>query len=123
MLLAKAAEDAATLRLLVEHEQAADSALGFHAQQAVEKSLKAVLSSLGVAYARRHDLDYLAELLAETRAELPLSADQIVWLTPWAAVLRYDIPVATEPLDRERAIHTVRVIYEWAEQLITQPDP
>ncbi|HAB51510.1 MAG TPA: DNA-binding protein, partial [Ignavibacteriales bacterium] len=38
---------------------------GFHAQQTVEKLLKAWLSSLGVKYERTHDLQNLFSLLRD----------------------------------------------------------
>lgn len=45
---AKAAGDAAALRELVDKEHVPDSAVGFFAQQAAEKALKAVLARRGV---------------------------------------------------------------------------
>ena len=38
---------------------------GFHAQQAVEKALKAWVSFIGVEYPRIHDLEELLKLLEE----------------------------------------------------------
>lgn len=117
VLLAKAGEDERTLTLLAGHHEADDAAIGFHAQQAVEKSLKAVLSARDIRYAWRHDLDYLADLVEDAGAELPAPRDDIVWLTPWAAEFRYEMPHADEPLDRERAIRTVALMRTWAQRL------
>jgi hypothetical protein len=37
----------------------------FHAQQAVEKAIKGLLTSLGIGFPKRHDLNLLNELLPE----------------------------------------------------------
>ena len=50
-LLAKAADDEAVVRALIDDESVTESIVGFHAQQAVEKSLKAVLASRGCEFA------------------------------------------------------------------------
>jgi len=41
------------------------AALGFHAQQAVEKFLKAVLSASSVHYPRTHDITVLLDIIEE----------------------------------------------------------
>lgn|GEM_PF-220556 len=64
--------------------------LGFHAQQAVEKALKAVLSGAGQAYPRTHNLVMLLELLRTVEIEAPPDADSFAHLTPYGVVLRYE---------------------------------
>jgi HEPN domain-containing protein len=46
----------------------ADAILGFHAQPAVEKSLKAVLASRAIEFPYTHDLDGLLELCETKRS-------------------------------------------------------
>jgi HEPN domain-containing protein len=58
-LIAKAAGDEAGLRALAENYDVPDHAVGFLAQQAVEKALKAVLLVRGVPFERKHDIEYL----------------------------------------------------------------
>jgi HEPN domain-containing protein len=63
--------------------------IGFHAQQAVEKLLKAVLASYDVVPEEHHDL---ARLLAQVRLLDRVTADAlpgIAHLTPYAAQYRY----------------------------------
>lgn len=43
----------------------ADEIVGFHAQQAVEKALKAVLTAVAVRVGRTHDIAYLLTLLPD----------------------------------------------------------
>lgn len=62
----------------------------FHAQQAVEKSLKAVLFTHLIEFRRTHNLPELASLLHQDGVEAPLSDDQLLWLNPFAVTFRYD---------------------------------
>ena len=55
-LLRLAYRDADTFALLRPLPQASISALGFHAQQAVEKALKAICTVYGLEVRRTHDL-------------------------------------------------------------------
>lgn len=48
----------------------ADEIVGFHAQQSIEKSLKAWLISRDVAYPRTHDLRHLLRLLEDSGANV-----------------------------------------------------
>ena len=68
----------------------ADVLVCFHAQQAVEKALKAVLAARGVEFPFIHDISGLAKLCREAGAPLPGEMDGADLLTPYAAGLRYD---------------------------------
>jgi|SRR4051812_17692270 HEPN domain-containing protein len=63
--LAKAAEDLGVARLVLESATAARWAACFHAQQATEKALKAVLVANGTDFPRTHVLERLADLLGD----------------------------------------------------------
>jgi len=67
-----------------------DEIFGFHAQQAVEKALKAWLSLLDLEYRRIHDLDELFEMIAETGESISTSFRTLSELTPFAVQFRYD---------------------------------
>jgi HEPN domain-containing protein len=96
VLIEKARGDEAAARALVDRPEIADAIVGFHAQQAAEKALKAVLSARGVPYEFRHDIAYLCELLAEDGVALPDSVAEADVLTPWAAEFRYEDPPSYE---------------------------
>ena len=66
----------------------ADMIVGFHAQQAIEKLIKAVLSHNQIAYPRVNDLDQLIQLLETEQITQPPGAQQLGSLTPWATHLR-----------------------------------
>jgi HEPN domain-containing protein len=99
-LLHAAAGDWKTVELLLEHDDAPVSSVGFHAQQYLEKVMKAVLVSNAVLFHRTHDLEELADLLERQGIELPLPKDQLRRLNPFAVAIRYeDIELAFTDID------------------------
>jgi hypothetical protein len=85
LLLAKAAGDEGALRALLPHHDIPDGVLGFHAQQAVEKRLKAVLTLQGIDYPMTHNLGELARRLTAAGIDLPAPIEEIRILTPWGS--------------------------------------
>ncbi len=117
VLLAKAIEDETLVRTVVENTEIADGIVGFHAQQAVEKQVKAVLAAHGVVYAKSHDLDYLIDLVGQSGIDAPDELDGAEALSPWAVELRYEHE--TPPaLDRRKSLDLLSPIREWAEREI-----
>ncbi len=86
--LRKADSDLANARLTVAGEGPYDTAC-FHAQQAVEKSLKAVIAYHGEAIPRTHELKDLAERARRLAPGLELDAEKLSAITPYAVELRY----------------------------------
>lgn len=56
----KPRNDATAAREFADNPEISDEIIGFHAQQAVEKWLKAVMATLGMPQQRTHDIDQLA---------------------------------------------------------------
>jgi len=99
-LLRKARQDEAVVETLVGDRKFDDETVGFHAQQAVEKLLKAWLSHLGADYPKVHRLETLLDLLGEQGKVLPGDLVEVTRLTPFATVFRYDdLPLAAD-IDR-----------------------
>ena len=71
LLLRKAQEDIDVVRKLVSDTDIADSVVGFHAQQAAEKALKAVLAASGDDFPWTHDLRHLMDRLERSKALFP----------------------------------------------------
>lgn len=88
-LLRVAERDWKTATLLMQHPDAPISSICFHAQQYVEKVLKAVLVSHAVVFRRTHDLGELADLCIQHGLTLPLPSEQLSRLNPCAVLLRY----------------------------------
>jgi HEPN domain-containing protein len=95
--------------------------VGFHAQQAVEKALKAVLASREVEFPFIHNLGYLAELCEKHAIELPETLAGMEQLTPFAAMLRYGSP--EQKVDRKTALSWAASAVEWARSVIEPIEP
>ena len=89
-LLRAAERDSKTVELLLQHPDAPISSVCFHAQQYMEKAMKAVLVSNAVIFRRTHDLEELADLLKQKEIEPPLPKDQLKRLNPFAVTIRYE---------------------------------
>jgi HEPN domain-containing protein len=102
------------MRRLASDPEIDDEAIGFHAKQAIEKWLKAILVFHGVKEVRIHDLGRLLELLGDANVEFPPGADRADELTIYAVPVRYDELLDAEPLDRKAAVLMVGEVGEWA---------
>ena len=100
LFLRKAAQDEALLDAVLESDKVSDEVIGFHCQQAAEKMLKALLSDLGAAFHKTHELGALMDKLALSGAPLPGEFENLDVLTPFGAVYRYDDYDGTESLNR-----------------------
>jgi HEPN domain-containing protein len=89
-LLRAAGRDQKTVELLLQHPDAPISSVCFHAQQYMEKAMKAVLVSNAVIFRRTHDLEELADLLEQKEIDPPLPKDQLKRLNPFAVTIRYE---------------------------------
>jgi HEPN domain-containing protein len=115
LLLRKASQDIYVLERLSADPATPDEVLGFHAQQAVEKMMKAALTNRAIRYGRTHDLTDLLNLLHEHQFSLPADLEEVKQLTPYAAEFRYTELPAQHPLDRSWALDIVRRVKAWAE--------
>lgn len=89
----------------------------FHAQQAVEKALKAVMFLHGLEFRRTHDLEELSGTLADAGVSIPLEAEELRRLTPYAVEFRYD----DEPMplvSPEQAIAYTSRVLAWADKTL-----
>ena len=92
--------------------------LCFHAQQAAEKSVKAVLQSHGVVFPLTHNIRTLVDLLPPA-AGLPPAADDAVELSDYAVMSRY--PGEGEPISQQecdRAVALAEGVVAWAEAML-----
>jgi HEPN domain-containing protein len=71
LLQRKAAQDLAVLQKLINDPTINTETLGFHAQQAAEKLIKALLALGGHDYPHTHDLGLLLDLLAAVDVRIP----------------------------------------------------
>jgi HEPN domain-containing protein len=91
----------------------AEEIFGFHAQQAVEKAIKAWLNLAGKPYPRTHDLEALLVLLEESGAEVPQFFWELIDLSDFAVQLRHEsYEYDEEPLDRAWLVRRVTAVVE-----------
>jgi HEPN domain-containing protein len=114
--LAYARSDLALARTRPENGVMLES-LCFHAQQAAEKSVKAVLVLRGVDFPRTHDLATLLRLLPGD-IQRPACAERLPELTVYAVQFRYPPWGGIDMEDYEEALETASATFEWARQLI-----
>jgi HEPN domain-containing protein len=115
--LALADRDIKTCRQLSEISDSDDEAIGFHAQQAIEKCLKAVLAGKAVPFRKTHDLMELVDLLNDRVQLTPPDINVLDQLNPFAVTFRYEL-LDLEPLNRHQLRKAVDAIRQWAEQHI-----
>jgi len=115
LLLRRAKGDLRVCQALAEDADIDDNAIGFHAQQAVEKALKVALVLAEVELPRTHDLELLVEQVRASGATVPDELVSVEWLTPWAVDLRYDEPAS---LDRPAALAVAESAVSWATGLL-----
>ncbi len=118
LLVRKAEGDEGLLDKLLDDPDVHDDILGFHAEQAVEKRLKAVLALHEIGYERTHSISYLTSLLEHHEIELPGGREQIEKLTPWAVAARYE-STFEEVLDRAFVKEQVSAVRDWSERLLS----
>jgi len=93
--------------------------LCFHAQQAVEKAVKALLLRRGVEFPYVHDIAQLMTLLEEAGQQVSVSVREAERLTRFAVAIRYPgmlPPVTLEEYQESVAIATQAV--RWAEGIV-----
>ncbi len=93
--------------------------LCFQAQQAAEKSLKALLLHRGVRFPYVHDLAELIELLEQQGENIPSGMREVARLTNYAVEARY--PGLTEPVTQEEyemAVTLAEEVVHWVEKAL-----
>lgn len=123
LLLAKARDDEILLEEVLTNKRIREEIIGFHAQQAAEKLLKAILMARNIQYRRTHDLRELIDLIIDHDIKFPESLMGIRTLSPFAVEFRYDyIPMEEElPFNRQKALEMVRQLRKWVEVEIEKP--
>lgn len=108
----KADSDLSAARCLLEGEGPFDTSC-FHAQQAVEKLLKALLASRGREIPRTHNVEDLQHLCMRMEPSLTLGELDLADLTSFAVEMRYDFDfwpdraTAAQALDLAESVRTI----------------
>lgn len=121
--LHKAEQDLAAARALSAGESPLWDIVVYHAQQAAEKYLKALLVRRAIQPPRTHDLVLLLTLCVATAPGLVGLADDCAFLSPLAVLSRYpgDGP-ETAAEDGERALRIAGLVRSEVMALMTSDD-
>ena len=89
----------------------------FHAQQCVEKYLKALLLSCRQAFPRTHDLIALHDLCMRNSVNIPVDQDKLERLAAYAVQVRY--PGEEPTLDEaQEAVQIAQEVRRWARAVL-----
>lgn len=114
-MLVMASKDIKAMKSLLSPEAADDEIFGFHAQQAVEKSLKAWISATGGSYGFVHDIHVLLLNLRELGCDIS-RFKSLLLLNVYAVRFRYEpLEMPTNTLDRPEMLGKVSDLYEHAQ--------
>lgn len=96
--------------------------LCFHTQQAVEKSIKAVLVQRGIVFPSTHDLARLITLVQDARLPWPADLDAAAAVTEYAVGSRYPGPGGeVSATEYQQVLTMAQRVLDWAENAIRQP--
>ena len=105
----KAEEDYKTARILLDAKEVSPSIVGFHAQQCVEKYLKAFLANNDVAPPRIHDLVRLNTICMGIAFDFENIGDSLDFLNPFSVEFRYPGIDVTVEEAKESMEHAAKV--------------
>ena len=118
ILLGKARQDLHLAAYLGSDKSISNEHVAFFCQQAIEKSLKSILSRRSIRYRRTHDLAELLDLLKDHDIRYPQEFEESVMLTPFAVEMRYDYlpPEQGEQpsFDRDAAVRLAELVVQWS---------
>jgi HEPN domain-containing protein len=113
--LAKAQEDLQAGELILAGSMRSFGAVSFHAQQAAEKAVKALLIRQQIEFGRTHNLGELLRLAEPAAPGISQQLGEAVALTPHAVDTRY--PTEGAPVSREEASRHIDVARQVRERV------
>jgi HEPN domain-containing protein len=109
--LAKAEEDLEAAESLLSQEQPLLFPSSFHAQQAAEKYLKALLTWHQIEFPKTHAIERLLDLVKDAEPETASSLRDAVALTPYGVDIRYPGDQPEPNLEEAReAVELARIV-------------
>jgi HEPN domain-containing protein len=120
LMLRMAKKDLAALEgMLDDRIHFSDEIFGFHAEQSVEKALKAWISAAGVEYPFTHDISLLMNTLIKSGISMDEWTD-LLELGSFGVQFRYEeMEISDEPVDRIAMLNRVKLLLNKVEDIIT----
>jgi len=119
--LSHAESDLRLARLGANDPQILSSQVCFHAQQAAEKSIKAILLFQGIEFPLTHDLEELLEIAEDHGMAIPAKVRQTSNLTPYAVETRY--PGFSGEIKADEVRNALRIAEQaisWAKRVLSE---
>lgn len=114
-----AESDLRLARLAAQDQSIRPEQVCFHAQQAAEKAIKAILRSRQADFPLTHDIELLLRLAEEAGIGLPEGIRAAGRLTPYAVETRYPgFQSEISGAELEEALETAESVVEWAKQAL-----
>jgi HEPN domain-containing protein len=119
--LEKAQQDLVAVGKWLTDIDISDEIIGFHIQQAIEKSLKSILLRRAIDYPHTHNLGLLVDLCRNNNIQVPPEFLDVDVFNRFAVEWRYDLlPAAPQTLDRETAYDLAHHVWIWANELVNE---
>ena len=115
--LDKAEEDLKAGEILLNSDLEDFDSAGFHAQQAAEKFIKAVLVRYQIPFPKSHSIALLRGLVEQADKTLAARLSPADSLTPYGVEFRY--PGESEPVSREQGFQAVQLARQVREQILS----
>jgi HEPN domain-containing protein len=106
-LLEMANKDHSALAHMLDTENFSHEVFGFHAQQTIEKALKAWIASRGLTYPKSHDVGALVKILRDAGEDLNRFPD-LEDYTVFAVQYRYEAYEDDDELNRDETVEKTR---------------
>ncbi len=105
----KAGQDLAACEILLESSAMLTGITAFHAQQAAEKYIKALLALREISFPKTHNIRHLLELLGPTDSLLGESLKTAWALSPYGVLPRYPGDLPEIPMAEARRLYQIAI--------------
>ena len=117
-MLVMAKKDHQALVHMLDAKSFSEEVFGFHAQQSIEKALKAWIAHMGIEYPKTHDVSALVMILEDNGEDLSKFSN-LEDYTIFAIQYRYEAyDESDEPLDRQEVVDVAGALLSHVETIV-----
>jgi len=113
-----ARKDHQAITNMLDRDSFSEEVFGFHAQQSIEKTLKAWITAKGLNYPKSHDVSVLIRILGDSGADVTRFPN-LEDYTIYAVQYRYEAyDDSEEQLDRQQVIEATKALIEHVQSVL-----
>jgi HEPN domain-containing protein len=116
-LLDMANKDHSALSNMLDSENFSDEVFGFHAQQTIEKALKAWIAVRGLVYPKSHDVSALVKILRDDGQDLS-KFPNLEDYTVFAVQYRYEAYDDEDEINRSEAVEKTQLFLSHVQAIL-----